>query len=137
VRIWNGVTGKHLRTLDQHVGIVNDVAVRPRREVDPLPVIVSISEDRTVRLWQPTIGRLMRFARIPATPRSVIWSADGERVLVGCSDGRLRVIVAETAAVAGEYEGIPGRIHALAASRNDSHVLVAGETGVAHRLFDD
>ena len=103
IRIWSTESGKHLRTLDNHVHSVNHVAMEPKRELNQalraaqMPTLVAtVSEDRTVRIWQPTIGRLVRFARLPSSPRTFAWSPEGDRLIVACNDGQLRVIDAET-----------------------------------------
>lgn len=133
LRLWDSASGKHLRTLDNHVGQVNDVAARPHRASDAPPVVVSVSEDRTVRLWQPTIGRLMRFAKLPSIPRVVAWSPDGNRLLVGCNDGHLRTLDAETTEVVSEKSLMNGRIHALAVG---PAIVVAGENAALARSVD-
>lgn len=131
VRLWDSDKGTHLRTLDNHVGGVNDLAVRPviaDQNTDPKQdVIATVSEDRTVRLWQPRIGRLMRFARLESVPRCVIWSADAKQLLVGCNDGRVRVISWENMETVAEVEGGVGRVHELALEPIAAHLLVAGE----------
>jgi WD40 repeat protein len=129
IRVWDARTGEHLRTLDNHVATVNDLAVRPTSNRDDLPVVVSVSEDRTVRLWQPTIGRLMRFTRLPVVPQAVLWLPAGDRLLVGCRDGRIRTIDPDSIAVIGEYDGLTGRIHELDWHASDHRALVAGEAG--------
>ncbi len=128
VRLWNSSDGSHLRTLDNHVGTVNDIAVRPPTEPS-VEVIATISEDRTVRLWQPRISRLMRFARLPSVPRSLAWSCDAKKLFVGCNDGRVRIIDADSMQVAMEFDGLVGRIHDLAVSPTRGHILTAGTTG--------
>ena len=128
VRLWNCSDGSHLRTLDNHVGTVNDIVARPPTEPS-VEVIATISEDRTVRLWQPRIGRLMRFARLPSVPRSLAWSCDAKKLFVGCNDGRVRIIDADSMQVAIELDGLVGRIHDLAVSPASSHILTAGTTG--------
>ena len=128
VRLWNSSDGSHLRTLDNHVGTVNDIAVRPPKEPS-VEVIATISEDRTVRLWQPRIGRLMRFARLPSVPRSLAWSSNATKLFVGCNDGRVRIIDADSMQVAIELDGLVGRIHDLAVSPTSGLILTAGTTG--------
>jgi WD40 repeat protein len=130
LQLWHSSTGKHLRTLDNHLAAVNDLAVQPGTKPE-LPTVVSVSDDRTVRLWQPTIGRLMRFARLESAPRCVAWSADGKQILVGCSDGRLRCIDAENLATTELQSPNKGRIHALLATQ---HQLLSGSQSGAFQL---
>jgi len=134
LRIWNNVSGQHLRTLDNHVGTVNDIAIRPMASEDhdgsSVPSIVaSASEDRTVRLWQPSIGRLMRFTRLPSIPRVVAWSKQGDRLLVGCNDGHLRILDPETMEIVSDKPVLQGRVHVLITTPTTPDVLVAGESG--------
>jgi WD40 repeat protein len=133
VRLWNADTGAHLRTLDNHVGSVNDLAPQPgagdSTAGPAVGVLATVGEDRTVRLWQPGIGRLMRFGRLASPPRSVIWSADSTRLLVGCSDGMIRIIDWESMEPVAEISGGVGRIHELALDSGLELLLVAGERG--------
>jgi WD40 repeat protein len=127
VRLWDAATGQHQRTLDNHVGAVSDIAVRPVASMDSPPVVASIGEDRTTRLWQPTVGRLMRFARLPSPPRALAWTPDGQRLIVGCSDGQMRVVDWETAQIIAELRALSGRIHAIAVDPRSRRILAAGE----------
>jgi WD40 repeat protein len=134
LRLWDSSTGRHIRTLDNHVGPVNDVAMRPGGAPDAPPVVASVSEDGTVRLWQPTIGRLMRFARLASVPRVVAWSPDGTRLITGGNDGRVRTLDPDSVQVTGEHAALSGRIHALAVAANGVDLLVAGENDTVKRL---
>lgn len=125
LQLWDSSTGKPLRTLDNHLAAVNDLGVQPGTKTE-MPVVVSISDDRTVRLWQPSIGRLMRFARIESPPRCVAWSADGKQILVGCNDGTLQSIDPDTVAVTTFPEKFAGRIHVLLAAAQ-LQWLIGGE----------
>jgi WD40 repeat protein len=127
IRMWDPATGRHLRTLDNHVNAVNAVAIRPVTGESTVPVIASISEDRTVRLWQPSIGRLMRFARLPSIPRSLAWSSDGQRLYVGCNDGKIRLVDADTMEIQSINGASVGRIYELVVDARSQSVLVAGE----------
>ncbi len=66
VRVWDVENGRPVRTLDNHTAAVHDLAVRPGEAKEAPPLLASASDDRTVRLWQPTIGRMVRFARLPS-----------------------------------------------------------------------
>jgi WD40 repeat protein len=129
VRLWEAGTGRHVRTLDNHTAAVNDICVRPGSSDPARRVVATIGEDRTVRLWQPAIGRLMRFARLSSMPRAVIWSATGDRLFVGCNDGRVRIVDADTMEIVGEFDGLNGRIHELVMDTERGRILVCGEKG--------
>lgn len=129
IRLWNSEDGAHTRTLDNHVGTVNDIALRPKQVKQAGEVIATVSEDRTVRLWQPEIGRLIRFVRLGAVPRCLVWSSDGLQIFVGCNDGRVRIIDADSMTIAREVEGNVGRIHELAVDSAAGYLVTAGEAG--------
>ncbi len=128
IRVWNGTTGEHLRTLDNHIGTVNEVAVRPQSPAGAAPTVASISEDRTVRLWQPSIGRLLRFARLKSPPRTLVWSPDGDRLVIGCNDGHVCIVNASTAEIISDVPALSGRIHALLIDPRQSRILYAGDS---------
>ncbi len=150
VRLWNSSNGAHVRTLDNHVGAVNDVAlpfIRAERQAEAKNTeeakadkqqaldgkypefIATISEDRTLRLWQPKIGRLVRFVRLASVPRSLSWSADSSKIYVGCNDGMIRVVDVESMEVTREIVGLQGRIHELIPDPRNQRILVVGESG--------
>jgi WD40 repeat protein len=130
LQVWTADAGKPVRTLDNHVGAVNDVAVRPGTPAGAPPVVASVGDDRTVRLWQPTIGRLVRFARLSAKPLAVAWAPAGDRLLVGCADGRLRALDPDTLEVTAERAGPGGRVYSVVANPGAGGGLLAGGTGV-------
>ncbi len=138
LRLWDSIRGEHLRTLDNHVGTVNAVAVRPQHSNAAIPpqqqdmslmTVATISEDRTVRIWQPSIGRLMRFAKLTSIPRVLSWSKAGDRLYVGCNDGQLYAIDPDSMEILNHFDGLEGRIHELALDAAEQHMLVVGETG--------
>src|SRR6185295_9428573 len=91
IQLWNVADAKRIRSLSNHTATVNDLVLKPIRDDSP-PVLASISEDRTIRLCQPSIGRLMRFAKLPSPPRTMKWDRTGEMLFVGASDGLIRVL---------------------------------------------
>lgn len=124
-RVWNSETGEHVRTLDNHLGPVNDLAIR---RAGSTVIVASVSDDRTIRLWQPEIGRMLRFARLPSPPRAVAWSAAGDRLLVGCNDGQVRTLGVDDLAIESARDGLVGRIHDLVIGP-EAGPLVAGQVG--------
>lgn len=140
LRVWDGKRGHLVRTLDNHTQPVQTLAVRPAADEASLPMLASAGEDRTVRLWQPTIGRMVRFARIEgAAPLAMAWSTDGRWIVVSGTDGRLRVIDPETVQIVRDLPAIEGWAYSLAVHPNSRDVLVGGAKGALQRLtvFDD
>jgi WD40 repeat protein len=109
---------------------VYDLAPRPARE-GSLPVVASVGQDRTVRFWQPSIGRLMRFTRIPeATPLSAAWLPDGSRLVVGCSDGRVLWIDPDTSQIVQAAAVHSGWCYCVAAHPGTGQVVAGGPDGI-------
>ena len=59
-------------------------------------MVASASLDKTIRLWQPSIGRLVRFARLPARPVDIAWSSNGSQLFAACESGRIYLIDPDT-----------------------------------------
>ena len=135
VRVWNGESGALLRTLSNHTAEVRDLAARPANE--GLPMIASAGKDKTVRLWQPTIGRLVRFARLESAPLAIAWTPDGKSLLAACEDGGLRVIDPAAVRVVRHSPAFDGWARAVAASPDGRQAAIAGENGQLRRISLD
>jgi WD40 repeat protein len=133
LRLWDVDTGSTLRTLSNHTGPVHGLAVRPIVDLHALPMVASLSDDHTVRFWQPTIGRLVRFTRLESIPLAAAFSADGHMLWVSCKDGRLRAINPDDATLQENLPAIDGPAYALAVAA-DGSILVAGSNGQSHRV---
>ena len=128
IRVLQGTDGKTVRSLDNHTAAVRDLAVRPGAQLGPA-VVASAGADRTVRFWQPAIGRLVRFARLSALPTAICWSNEGTHVLAACEDGRVRAIDYETLAITELPEALDGWAHAIVALPGGQSVVLAGDQG--------
>ena len=135
LRVWNSKSGKVVRTLNNHTREIHELALRPAAE--GLPMIASVSTDRTVRLWQPTIGRMVRFARLGATPLAVAWLTDGSRVAVATTDGDVRMIDPDTVEVTESIPAVSGWAYSLAVHPSDGSLLVGGRNGQLKRIIPD
>jgi WD40 repeat protein len=131
LRVWDANNGTLSRTLPNHTRPVLGLVVRPGAGKPPL--VASIGEDRTVRLWQPTIGRLVRFARLKSVPLAVAWSRDGRTLLVACKDGMVRMIDPDTVEVRREVRAIDGLAYSLAVGRAGD-VLAGGQDGQLRKV---
>ena len=132
LRVWNLETGKLVHSLDNHTLPVHDLALRPG--AGGLPMVASVSDDRTVRLWQPTIGRMVRFARLNSRPLDVGWLPDGSRIVVTCSDGHLRLVDPVEVKVTKDLPAVEGWAYSLAVHPSDGSVVVGGSAGRLRRV---
>ena len=71
IRVWNIDTGKHVRTFDNHTKSVTAISVRGGDKWKQTPWLASASDDNTVRFWQPTIGRMLRFTKLESIPTAI------------------------------------------------------------------
>lgn len=110
------------RTFTNHTRQVVDLALRPAHQDAP-PVIASIGEDATVRLWQPTIGRMMRFAKLYSPAQAVCWTHDGQSLVVACRDGKVRIINPDTVEVTDELDAVQGTAYCIAVDTSGTFVV--------------
>ena len=137
LRVWNLKTHKVERTLNQHAGVITDLAPSP--VISTPPIVASSSEDQTVRLWQPTIGRLIRFTKLEATPLKIAWLANQDRdqinlLIAACSDGTIQIIDPQTATVIKQIETDLKRIFSLTLHPSDDSAAVGGDRGQIIRI---
>lgn len=132
LRVWEVGSGELVHSLDQHTQPVHAVKLRPGGGRPAL--VASASDDRTVRFWQPTIGRMVRFAR-PASPAlDLAWLPDGSRAVVSCVDGRVRLIDPATVEVTAELPGVDGWAYAVAVHPTGGEIVVGGADGQLRRV---
>ncbi|MEO1997177.1 MAG: WD40 repeat domain-containing protein [Planctomycetaceae bacterium] len=135
LRVWEIATQKLLRTLNNHTLPVHQIALRPGGV--GLPMVASVSDDRTVRLWQPTIGRMVRFAQLDSTPLAVDWLTDGSYVVVTSADGHVRLIDPDTVEVVQDLPAVTGWAYSLGIHPMDGSLLIGGREGQLRRVIPD
>ena len=135
VRVWDVESSQLVRSLNQHTERVRAAALRPA--VTGLPMVATAAADRTIRFWQPTIGRQVRYVRLEAEPLDIAWFQDGSRVVAACVDGRIRAIDPEEAKVTQNLPAIAGWAYAIAVHPSDGSVVVGGVNGQIRRILVD
>ncbi len=132
IRVWRPDKPLIARDLNNHSGAVNDIKIRPSTDATKtrLPMVASASDDRTVRFWQPTIGRMVRFAKLSSIPTSIVWMHDGSQVIVGCRDGSIHVVDPTNANQGKLSVQARSWINDLQLSNDDRTLYVADQQGV-------
>lgn len=130
LHVWNLADGQPIRRRHNHTDTVTAMAVRPGKHTRDM--IATGSLDRTVRLWQPTIGRMVRFARLPSEVLSLSWSADGGTILAGCRDGGVYAVDADRV-VHVKRAQIDGWVYGMA-TRKDGDAVAGASAGLIKRV---
>lgn len=126
IRVWETDRTKALRSLNNHTAEINAIAVSPIGDQPRLKMMVSVGQDKTVRFWQPVIGRMVRFARLSSIPLSVQWDAEGRFVVVGCEDGKVMVVDSQTVTVESEMQVFDGPIYCVDRHPNKNQFAIGG-----------
>ena len=132
LRVWNAETGELLRTLNNHKREIHELALRPNET--GLPTVASVSGDRTMRLWQPTIGRMIRFAQLKTVPLSITWLPDGSLVAVAGTDGSVYWIDPDNVEIVHQNPAVAEWAYAVAAHPTDHSLAVGGRRGDLTRV---
>ena len=128
IHVWDISNGKPIRTLNNHTRPVHEIVLRPSQSTG-LPMLASASDDRTVRLWQPTIGRMVRFARLDAVPLALAWWPDGSKLAVSTAAGECLVLDPDTIGIIHRRQVLDGWAYAIAVHPEDESVIVGGQDG--------
>ncbi|PNH08575.1 Protein tipD [Tetrabaena socialis] len=138
LHVWDATTaGRARHTLTGHTGPVTAVAVSPL----DCRLAVSISEDRSFKLWDLGRGFAVRSVPCAKMPLSLVLSADGNTVVTGHLDGSvllwdMRQCRAGAAAPLLEAHDQPHPVVALAAAATDDSTLVVAARDGSLRLWD-
>lgn len=124
LRVWNVDSGELKRSLSIHTQPIHWLTLRPK--ADRLPMLASVSDDRTVRFWQPTIGRMVRFAKLKSKPICSAWLSDGSQVVVGCTNGHVYFIDLDTVEVVRDVSPIDGWVYSMDVHPTEQHIVVGG-----------
>lgn len=96
-------------------------------------MVATAAGDRTIRFWQPTIGRMMRYVRLKSEPLDIAWINDS-RLAASCADGQVRIVDTDNVQILETLPGIQGWAYAVAIHPTDGAIAVAGSKGQMRRL---
>lgn len=125
IQVWDSTTGKQVRNLDNHLAPIAQLAVCS----DTFPsILYSCSSDKTVRQWQPQIGRLVRFCRI-AEPVTAMALGSCDFVVVGTKDGSIHWLESNTMQVVKSKKLDIGTVYVIVANPEGKRMFVGGSGG--------
>ena len=127
LRVWDLESWQQVRSLNNHTQTIHVARARPGDR--PLPMIASISDDRSVRFWQPGIGRMVRFVRLESRPLDAAWLPDGSAIAVSCVDGSALLINPDTAEIVERLSGLTEWAYSLAVHPNGRELGLGGRRG--------
>ncbi len=87
IRLWNAITGEHIRKLEGHTDTVRSVAFSPDGQT-----LASGSDDNTIKLWDVASGTLKdTLEEHTGDVNSVAFSPDGTILASGSNDNTIRL----------------------------------------------
>jgi WD40 repeat protein len=140
IRIWDAANQRQTRMLDNHRARINGILMWPassgthRQATNSLSVCCTISDDKTVRFWQPSIGRMVRFyqmkSAMPLCMAPTVNRTGGFEVTVGTSDGRIITVDYKTAKVQFEKQVSKVGIEVIAKHPHNEAWMTGDSVGV-------
>ena len=140
LKVWSDDDGHLLRTFTHHLEAVNALVFRPlpgRAAGDSPPcACASASDDRTLRIWQPEIGRMVRIIRQHRAPAlALVYSPDGQSLFSAGQEGVIRCFEADSDALRSEWPAHNDWIYALAIDARGAK-LASGDWSGTVKLHD-
>jgi WD40 repeat protein/predicted Ser/Thr protein kinase len=121
-QIWDLAARSRLGKLTGHALLPRQLAVAHQADR-----AVTISGDRTARVWDTKTLQCIAVIAIPGMPTSVAMTSNGEQIIIGSEDGTVRLWEAsdnDSGAIIGTHNG---GVTALSLSGNGDSVVSAGE----------
>ena len=129
LRVWQLQEQRVLRSLQQHAGAIEGLTRLPDSP-SGLPQCLSYARDKTVRIWQPTIGRQVRLARLPATGLSAVLDQDPQVVWIGGEQGEAYAVDFQTVQILEQRQLSNAPLFSMARHQQEATWLAGSGRGV-------
>ncbi|KAF8837719.1 WD40 repeat-like protein [Paxillus ammoniavirescens] len=130
--IWSTTTGERLTgpltPLEGHPGWVVFTEFSPNGDR------IATGGGNLIRIWRSHIGELI-IPPIHVGAWSLVWTPDGQQLIVGCYDGLIKFFDASTGSLLAEWGGHTNIIFCMAVSPN-GNFFVSGSTDTTVRIWD-
>ena len=134
IKLWDLGSGEVQRSLSNHTDRILSLAPRPTQFFNgsSLPfTCASASDDQTVRVWQPVIGRMVRIVRgHQANTLKVLWDPAGQYIYSSDSAGVIRCIDGSSDQILSETRTGMDWIYSMAFSPDGKKLAAADWLGV-------
>lgn len=141
IRLWDVVTGKCIKVLQGHTGMVTGLAFSPipsgliESQAEGGYLLASCSYDRSVRLWNPVTGELLD--TLPEHyAMSVDFSPDGKSIVVGTFDDTVRIWDLEAKECRQSFKGHSILAWQVAFHPQGNILATASSADMSIRLWD-
>nr|VFK30080.1 MAG: WD domain-containing protein, G-beta repeat-containing protein [Candidatus Kentron sp. MB]VFK75044.1 MAG: WD domain-containing protein, G-beta repeat-containing protein [Candidatus Kentron sp. MB] len=131
VSLWDIATGKRIRILGKHGGMVYSVAWSPNGRL-----LASCSGDRIIQIWEPESGQLLRELRGHTNQvEGIVWSPDSKQLCSGSWDNTLLLWDVASGETVRTLDGHKGPIKSVAWSP-DGQAIASGSHDRTVRIRD-
>ena len=96
-------------------------------------MVATAAADRTIRFWQPTIGRMMRYIRLESEPLDIAWINES-KIVASCVDGSARIVDTDNVKVVQTIPAIKGWAYSVAIHPDDGTCAIAGSGAQLQRV---
>ena len=135
LKVWDSADGTLLRSLGHHTEAVHTVVFRPKTAASAAAQCATGSDDQTVRIWQPKIGRMVRIIRGHGGPTfALAYSPDGAFLFSAGKEGIIRQLDPDSDRILGEWKGHDDAIYSLAFD-STGNLLASGDWSGTIKLW--
>lgn len=133
VKVWSLDGGRLQRSLNHHTEAIRALAFRPMEAGVGAGAgswqefCATAGDDRTVRVWQPGLGRMVRIIRgHESAVLALTWSVDGRWLFSVGRDGVIRCVEGDSDVLRAQWRAQDDWIYALAASPDGARLASGG-----------